>query len=289
MKDKKSPAPQSLDTQLLVDNVVVQDMPADFHFETHMHRTVELLICLSGSLVITIHGNHHQVSAGEYMVIFPDIPHRADVPCDAPCSILQTHFHSSSFSELVDRQFPMSELVFSFELSLEKRKFFHSKSSPQLVACLEGLRSELYGAQKNTQKMLQLYLTQLNILLSRDLSAHTSNAAIYENRYLVNATTFINEHYMEKLTVNEVALTVGVSPRYLTKLFHEHLNMGVSTYITYVRISKSIDFKYLNSQYPLTDLALDMGFGSLQHFSKVFKEKMGVSPKRYFSIQTVEY
>ena len=123
-------------------------------------------------------------------------------------------------------------------------------------------------------------------LYSRQTS---SNAAIYENRYLVNATTFINEHYMEKLTVNEVALTVGVSPRYLTKLFHEHLNMGVSTYITYVRISKSIDFKYLNSQYPLTDLALDMGFGSLQHFSKVFKEKMGVSPKRYFSIQTVEY
>ena len=30
---------QSPDTQLLVDNVVVQDVPADFHFETHMHRT----------------------------------------------------------------------------------------------------------------------------------------------------------------------------------------------------------------------------------------------------------
>ena len=54
-----------------------------------------------------------------------------------------------------------------------------------------------------------------------------------------------------------------------------------------MRISKAIDFKHQNPQYPLTDLALDMGFGSQQHFSKVFKERMGVSPKKYFSIGTV--
>ena len=51
---------------------------------------------------------------------------------------------------------------------------------------------------------------------------------------------------------------------YLTRLFQEHLNLGVSTYITYVRIGKAIDFKHQNPQSPLTDLALDMGFDSQQ-------------------------
>ena len=117
-------------------------------------------------------------------------------------------------------------------------------------------------------------------------TSQTGLSTLYDNPHLVNAVLYINKHYMDKLSVNDVAGTVGVSSRYLTRLFCEHLDMGVSTYITYVRISKAIEFKHANPHYPLTNLALDIGFGSQQHFSKVFKEKMGVSPKKYFSIGT---
>ena len=273
----------------LLDNVVVQDMPAHFHFDTHMHRTAELIVCRSGSLVITIHGITRQISAGEYIVIFPDIPHATDVLSDAPCSILQTHFHSRFFIELGEHGAPAGEMAFPFELTLGKRKFFSGSSTPQLISCLEGLGGEIQGNRREAQRMIQLYLAQLNIHLSRDLSDRPDNIVVYQNRHIVGATVFINANYMQKLSVSEVSGAVGISPRYLTKLFKEHLNMGVSTYITYVRISKAIDFKYANPKYPLTDLALDMGFGSLQHFSKVFKEKMCISPSRYFAIQTSEF
>ena len=59
---------------------------------------------------------------------------------------------------------------------------------------------------------------------------------------------------------------------------------SAAAYLTNVRISQAIAYKYAVPACPLTDLAVDMGFSSLQHFSRVFKEKMGISPKRYFSI-----
>lgn len=281
--------PSSVAPQVLVDNVISNTFPDKFHFSTHLHRTVELLICRTGRVVISIQGKEYEVAAGEYLVVFPDIPHSTDVPFGGPSQILQTHFHAQSFYQKTNPSMPNCEIAFSVELSLGRRKYFKGKSSPQLEACLEGIRSERNDPRENGEEMIRLYLAQLGLILSRDLLEQTTQAGhsvLYDNPYLVNAALYINERYMGKLSVNEVAGAVGVSSRYLTRLFREHLNLGVSTYITYVRISKAIDFKHANPSYPLTDLALDMGFGSQQHFSKVFKEKMGVSPKKYFSIGT---
>lgn len=272
-----------------VDNALVQEMPAGFHFDTHMHRTVEIFICLRGSVLITVQNVPVEVCTGEYLAVFPNVLHSTDVPDSEPCFILQTHFHNNFPAQSLGARLPTGEMGFTFELALDKRKFLKGRSTPQLEACLEGIRAELSLSQESGTKMLELYLTQLNILLSRNLSGQADGGRLYENRYLVNATLFINEHYMEKLSVGSVADAVGVSSRYLTRLFQEQLNLGVSTYITYVRISKSIDFMFANSQYPLTELALDMGFSSQQHFSKVFKEKMGMSPKKYFSIRPISY
>ncbi|MEG2420009.1 MAG: AraC family transcriptional regulator [Oscillospiraceae bacterium] len=273
--------------QLSVDNAVTQDLPASFHFGTHLHRTVELLICQSGTIVITIQGVPQEVCMGEYLVVFPNVLHSADVPLGAPCRILQTHFHSREYSDLASDRLPAGDQTLSFELTLNKRKFLKGTALPQLEACLAGLRTELSLQQENREKMVTSYLSQLNILVSRDLDVHAGGKGLYGNRYLVNATLFVNERYMDKLTVSELAQAVGVSARYLTRLFQEELHLGVSTYITYVRISKSIDFMYAHPNYPLTSLALDMGFSSQQHFSKVFKEKMGISPKKYFSIRPI--
>lgn len=91
-----------------------------------------------------------------------------------------------------------------------------------------------------------------------------------------------------KVTITEDAAHAGVSSRYLSKLFHEKLHIGVAEYLASVRVSQAISQKYVSPECSLTDLALDAGFGSLRHFSRVFREKMGVSPRRYFSIRRVD-
>lgn len=270
-----------------IHNALIQDMPARFHFDTHMHRTVELFICLSGTITISLLGTYVTVQAGEYLLVFPNVLHSGDIAPDEPCRILQMHFYPESLPQFTDEQHSASEFCFTFELALDKRKFFKGQSCPQLSACLEGVCAELTCPRSGSRSMLDAYLSLLNILLSRDLYSGTLQSRRYENRYLVGATLFIHQHCTEKLLVRDVSEAVGISTGYLTRLFREELNMGVSTYITYVRISKAIDFMFSNPTYPLTDLALEMGFSSLQHFSKVFKDKMGISPKKYFSIRPI--
>ncbi len=268
-----------------VDNAVIQCLPSGYHFPTHLHHTVELFFCESGDVTVTILGNEILVKPGEYFVYFPDIPHSITITSKIPCTFMQMHFHARPFSDMADSQLSAEESAFAFELSLGKRKYLKAACNPQLEACVKGIYTEMQAEEPDSHKMIQLYLSQLNILLSREVLATSVSGAVHQNRYLLNASVFINENYMKKITVQEVADAIGISTRYLTKLFHENFDMGVSAYITHVRISKAIDFMYPNPKYPLTKLALDVGFSSQQHFSKVFKEKMSVSPKRYFSLQ----
>lgn len=275
--------------KIMVDNASLLEFPAGYHFDTHMHRTVEIFICLSGRTTITVQNVPVEVLPGEYMAVFPNVLHSTDMSGDQPCNIYQLHFHSDYLSEASGGGPPMSELRFTLELTLDRRKFLKGRSTPQLEACLSGIRDEMALRRDGGEKMLDCYMKQLDVLLSRDLSAHADGGRLYENRYLVSAALYINEHFMEKITVSGIAAAAGVSSRYLTRLFQEQMNLGVSIYVTYVRISKAIDYMFANPQYPLTALALDMGFSSQQHFSKVFKEKMGLPPKKYFSIRPIAY
>ena len=266
----------------VIDNAALRELPGGFHFDTHMHHSVEIVVCRRGTLTITAQDDVQEVRAGEYLVVFPNVLHRADVRGTEPCCILQMHFNRSGLL----RESRVDELGgpegFLLELALEKRKFLRGGATEQLEACINGIRLELDCRRCGQDEMMDSYIRQLFILLSRDLKEN-GERPVRRNPHLIRASLYIGSHCTGKITVADVAASVGVSPRYLTRLFQEQLGLGVAAYIAEMRISRSIDFMFRNPGYPLSRLALDMGFSSQQHFSRVFKEKMGVPPGKYFS------
>lgn len=277
MKREQSHMPQTV-----VDNAVLWELPGGFHFDTHMHHSVEIILCRSGSITITAQDTALEVRAGEYLVVFPNVLHKADVWGSCPCAILQMHFNRGGLLTEAAVEEAMGANGFLLELALEKRRFLKGTVSGQLTACVEGIRAELQGDCPGRERMVDCYLQQLFTLLSRDLTGNEGRRT-RRNPHLIRASLYIGGNCTGKITVADVAEAVGVSTRYLTRLFQEQLGLGVAAYIAEMRISRSIDFMFRNPGYPLSRLALDMGFSSQQHFSRVFKEKMGVSPGKYFS------
>lgn len=271
------------DDSNIIDNAVIQELGTHFHFEPHMHNTIEVMVCLKGSCTLTCFKNPVTFTKGEYMTVFSNVPHSADVDDPEGCTLLQLHFHPDLFTDMFSDVLKENNLYFLLELSLDRTKFFKGKSFEQLNTCIFFIRQELSHKNTNWEKMVNLYLSQLIILLSRDISHNVVCTPLAKNRHLTSAVQYINQHYMNKLTVEEVAKECGTSPRYINKIFMENLNMNLSTYITYLRINKSIEIMLKKGKdHSLTELALEVGFGSLQHYSKVFKEKMGFTPTKYF-------
>lgn len=95
-----------------------------------------------------------------------------------------------------------------------------------------------------------------------------------------NVRKYINEHYSEDINLNKLSKVAFVNPSYLSKLFKEKTGENFIDYLTKVRIEKSI--KLLSDpSLRLYDISEMVGYESARHFSKVFKDFMGMNPKDY--------
>lgn len=91
---------------------------------------------------------------------------------------------------------------------------------------------------------------------------------------------YINQHYFEHLTLDQVAGVVSLSPTYLSGLFKAEVGQTFKEYIVSLRIARG---KQLLQQtdLPLAEIAQMIGFDTQQYFNRVFKKKTGMTPLQY--------
>lgn len=90
---------------------------------------------------------------------------------------------------------------------------------------------------------------------------------------------YIDQHYMEDLSLESLAATVHFSPAYLSRVFHAETGMTLRHYISRRRIEQAT-YLLQNSDRMLRDIAGDCGFKNLSHFHRVYKEFTGMTPSQ---------
>ncbi|MGQ9747638.1 MAG: helix-turn-helix domain-containing protein, partial [Candidatus Caldatribacteriaceae bacterium] len=91
------------------------------------------------------------------------------------------------------------------------------------------------------------------------------------------ALRFMHEHSHDITHVKEVARAYGLSPQYFRRLFKHHVGVSPKRYLTTLKIQRS-KCLLLHEEQSVTEVAMDLGFGSTQQFSKVFRKVTGLSP-----------
>lgn len=97
---------------------------------------------------------------------------------------------------------------------------------------------------------------------------------------IFRAVDYIKRHYSRKITLEEVADHVRLSPAYFSKIFKQEMGSNFSVYLNQVRVQQSQRLMQDPSA-SLADIAQLVGFEDQSYFSKVFKRLTGVSPGRY--------
>ncbi len=97
---------------------------------------------------------------------------------------------------------------------------------------------------------------------------------------IFQAIQYINRNFAEKVSLDEVASSVYLSPAYFSKIFKEEMKCNFNTYLNQVRIEKSKNL-LLNSKFSLVEIAGMVGYEDQSYFTKVFKKIAGLSPGKY--------
>ncbi len=101
------------------------------------------------------------------------------------------------------------------------------------------------------------------------------------NNFLVkNALKYMEEHYRENLHLQDVAEQVYISQWYLSKLLKHHTKQSFLEILNHIRTEEAKKL-LRNSSLKIGDISEMVGFLSLAHFSRVFKQQTGMSAREY--------
>lgn len=113
--------------------------------------------------------------------------------------------------------------------------------------------------------------------LSEAVNAVSLNNKAADNPIISKVKTYINLHLSENFSLEDVAESVGVSHFYLSKLFREETSETFINYLTEQRLDKA---KQLLQETDLSvkEITASCGYNDQNYFSKLFKNRFGVSP-----------
>ncbi|MGJ8724438.1 MAG: helix-turn-helix domain-containing protein [Roseibacillus sp.] len=100
------------------------------------------------------------------------------------------------------------------------------------------------------------------------------------HRYVRQALELLQGRITESLDLKDLAEDVGCAPHYLSRLVKQETGKTLSLHLRAFRIEKAAEL-LAGGQYNVTEVAYEVGYNSLSHFSKAFQEEQGVSPSSF--------
>lgn len=94
------------------------------------------------------------------------------------------------------------------------------------------------------------------------------------------ALTYINNHYTESISTQNISKRFGYEEAYFCRKFKETTGTGVIKYIRYLRLSNAQHLLRLSEE-NIRDVALKCGFSDISYFCSCFKHQFGMSPKEF--------
>ena len=91
---------------------------------------------------------------------------------------------------------------------------------------------------------------------------------------------YISEHITEEIDIAALSTAACFSPWYARKIFLKHTGLTPAVYIRRLKLSKSA-LRLRDESCSITDIAVEMGFGSVDGYQRAFRREFGCNPKEY--------
>ena len=219
-------------------------------------------------------GDEHFVLAKDAgILVAPGVPHRYEPVNKQPWRVRFVTFQGT----LVDE--------FNRQLLANKYVYLPSQQGATLHESTE-LLLRLLNEQPRNQAQLSAvayyFLLHISQLQVPQLNSQHPDFI----RYITPALAYIEAHFADSLTVNEIANRLAVTPQYLDRLFQRFLKQAPSDYIRHTRISHAKTLLISQKHLRVSAIANAVGYNDAAYFSAVFKRETGVTPLNYRRWQT---
>ena len=233
----------------------------------HWHEHLELLYILEGKTNVEINGTVISVEKGDLIVV-----------------------NGNELHGCFGDQIPVSIMVISFEMETlakefaEKHIIFQAliRDDKEIAHMVTNIVEENEQKNMGYKLICKGYVLQLIAYLCRNYASEmltdTESAKRRRNLERLNIVLqYINKHFSEEISVEELAELIHLSEGRFSHLFKENVGMSALKYINEVRIRKA-DALLQNETLTIAEVASYVGISNYGYFGKMYKRYYGYAP-----------
>ncbi len=232
----------------------------------HYHNTLEIYYLKEGECNYFIDNKIYEVKVGDIVLIPDGIIHKTNYI---------SHRHTRTLINCSMKFVPPSVVPMLPNLIYIYR---NPGIRQEVERILNKIGEEYESVSPFRDESLLCYTNELLLLLAKN--AGTKENMNSGNVFVEETVKYIQENYMNKITLADIAKMRSVSVEHLSRSFKKETGLGFSEYVTLLRLQKA---EYMLKNEPgktICEIAYSCGFNDSNYFSDRFKKTYGISPSK---------
>jgi len=235
----------------------------DRHFTERKNSDFYEIICtVDGCANVTVGETVYNCTANTVLMIDCKVAHSFNVPKGCTWSYKHIHVVANDTCS----KYIADKAVFSFV-----------NDSGSLNSAIDSILKELRHSNAESRFYISNKVSGIltGIIQYRFKSSFTDP----QEELVERAVKYIQEHYMEKINIKQLANDEYISPYHFIRLFKKYHGIPPYNYLMEYRL-KMAQYLFLH-QKSVKEVASECGFSSTNSFSRAFQKHFGVSPSQY--------
>ena len=233
------------------------------NYPLHWHEYFEIEYIASGSGTYTINNIDYNVKPGTLFFI-------------TPIDFTSMKF-DDEYTVILNISFSADWISTEMQQILQRHMVIDNFESDLLSKLYDEITSEKAYKDSNIKHLLGSIL----INIARAYPALNSSDSTNEHPDIIfKILSHIHLKFRDNITLQTLSEHVGLSPNYISKLFHNYTGKTYNAYLTDIRLSFASSL-LANSNIPTTQVCYGCGFNSFAHFCRTFKKKYDLTPAQY--------
>ena len=250
------------------------------NYPPHWHTPFEVIMPVKNGYTAVVGEQHYELREGDILLICPGIVHELFAPESGERIIFQPSLSQIQIREL---DLLISLLRPAVLITPEEFPDFHPITRRLMMEIKEEyFLCEPYYETAIYSRFMRILVDigRLHGALKHPVSdASNSRQKDYLDKFLY-ITNYINEHFAENLSLEQVADLAGFSKYHFTRLFKQYTDTSFYKYLNQKRIDYAKTL-LLDPDLPVIDVALQCGFSSLSAFLRMFKQLNNCTPTEF--------
>lgn len=247
-------------------------------FPSHWHFAFEAVVLLSGEIDYIVNGQHYKLMPGEGILINSNALHSS--VCSETCESKILFFSPQIFRENHYIYHKYIERVTGSALAavlIDGSQKWHHQLKDSIEQAFDACSLAEDGYELEVLRCLYTALQTLTktLPLQPDMGRAIKQEHINTVKHMID---YIQNHYTDKIGVDDIAGAGAVCRSTCNNLFREILGQTPIEYLMCFRVEKGSEM--LARGATVTESAMACGFNSVSYFSEVFKRIRGITPQK---------